>query len=89
MQQAEHLIEIVVEQGKIHVAHGGAAFIGEGFHVVGQQTFHQSHLNLVVRDVERVDARGAVVGLDGDVATLIEQGEYALHVFCGGIESRG
>lgn len=68
LQQAQRTVHIVLAQGEIHLGYGGVSrqYV-DALHVVGQQTAHQSHFNLLVWDAERVQSSERLVVLYGDI----------------------
>ena len=88
LKEAEHLIEVVFEQGEIHLGDGSISSFRAHFNVIGQEAFHQSHTYLAIGKVERVETRSPVVVLDGHITALIEQWSDGAHVFGRSIEGR-
>ena len=86
LKEAEHLVEIFIEQGKIHVAYRRTSLNAILMHIIRQETVHQSNTYLGVRYVKCVQFCRTVVVLDCDVTTLVEQWGYVLHVFGGSVE---
>ena len=72
-EQLQGLVHVAAVNGieQIGCQRGGTVSLG-GWHIVGQQTFHQPQTHLFVGDVERVQAQTGVLVLDGDVSTLVE-----------------
>ena len=54
LKEAEHLVEVVTVQGKVHLAYHSASFVGILMYIIGQKAFHQSHAYLTIGNVEGV-----------------------------------
>ena len=69
--------------------HFGGRIIGK-VHVLGDvirhEGSHQTHLHLLVGVTEPVQVHHRVISFDGEVTTLVEQWENALHVLRGRVK---
>ena len=88
LQQAQHLVEVVVEQCQIHLSNRGDAFVGVNLHIVRQQALHQPDAYLLIGDVERVKVGRFVIVFYCEISRLVEQRNHRRHAFGRGIECR-
>ena len=87
LKQTQGSIHIAQAYRTIHTAYGSKPHIGIVSQIVRQQTLHQSHPYLPVRNIQRVKLGIFIIVLYRDIAALIEQRRNSCHPLGRGIKT--